>query len=60
MVTLLEGLSLAPFKSVTLSMGMVTLHLVIGVGVFLMPLFLLLFSTLAISGATTFYLYGNP
>ena len=29
-------------------MGMVTLHLVIGVGVFLMPLFLLLFSTLAI------------
>ena len=38
-------------------MGMVTLHLVIGVGVFLMPLFLLLFSTLAIPDFK--YLYGK-
>ena len=38
-------------------MGMVTLHLVIGVGVFLMPLFLLLFSTLAIPEFE--YLYGK-
>ena len=38
-------------------MGMVTLHLVIGVGVFLVPLFLLLFSTLAIPEFK--FLYGK-
>ena len=38
-------------------MGMVTLHLVIGVGAFLVPLFLLLFSTLAIPDFE--YLYGK-
>ena len=31
------------------AMGMVTLHLVIGVGVFLVPLFLLFFSTLPLN-----------
>ena len=43
-------------------MGMVTLHLVIGVGVFLMPLFLLFFSTLPLNSNFVQgfkYIYGK-
>ena len=40
-------------------MGMVTLHLVIGVGVFILPLFLLLFSLVAMSLAHLYIVIGS-
>ena len=39
-------------------MGMVTLHLVIGVGVFILPLFLLLFSLVTMSLAHLYIVIG--
>eukprot|EP00094_Tigriopus_californicus_P013562 TCALIF_13119-PA protein Name:"Protein of unknown function" AED:0.33 eAED:0.33 QI:0/0.5/0/0.66/1/1/3/0/191 len=40
-------------------MGMVTLHLVIGIGVFILPLFLLLFSLVAMSLAHLYIVIGS-
>ena len=40
-------------------MGMVTLHLVIGVGVFILPIFLLLFSFLTWSLADMYIVIGS-
>lgn len=40
-------------------MGMVTLHLVIGLGIFILPLFLLLFSLVAMSLAHLYIVIGS-
>ena len=40
-------------------MGMVTLHIVIGVGVFILPLFLLLFTVVAMELAHVYIIIGS-
>ena len=40
-------------------MGMVTIHLVVGVGVFLLPLFLLMFSVVMIELAHLYIVIGS-